>query len=103
MHFLLHIADKLNVERKSDEDASCDDLRISTCDDLTSLDWIIRESRSDRKIISESKINRVEKMMQTNNVSNYQQLIYCNRQRENESQKSSLFKRYIIIRKMQIC
>ncbi len=31
MHFLLHIADKLDLEQKS-KDASCDDLRISTHD-----------------------------------------------------------------------
>jgi hypothetical protein len=103
MHFLLHIADWLDVEWKSDEDASCDDLKVSTRDDLTSMNRIIRESRSDRKIISESKIIRIEKIMQINNASSYQQLIYCNRQRENKSQKSSFFERYVVIRKMQIC
>jgi len=41
--------------------------------------------------------------MQTNNVSSYQQLIYHDSQRENESQKSLHFKRYIIIRELQIC
>ena len=35
MHFLLRIADRLNLERKF-KDASYDDLRISTCDDMTS-------------------------------------------------------------------
>ncbi len=34
MHFLLHIADRLNLKRKS-KDASCDDLRISTHNDMT--------------------------------------------------------------------
>jgi len=100
MHFLLYIADRIDVKQKSDEDASYDDLRVSTCDDLTSLNQIMKESRSNRKIMSESKINKVEKIMQTNNASNYQQLIYCDKQRENESQKSLFFKRYIIIRKM---
>jgi len=103
MHFLLCIVNKLDVERKLNENASCDDLKISTHDNLTSLNQIIKELRSDRKIISESKINRIEKIMQTDNVLSYQQLIYCDRQRENESQKSLLFERYIIIRKMQIC
>jgi len=102
MHFLLHIADRLDVERKSDENTSYDDLRNSICDDLTSLDQIFEKSKSDRKIMSENKINKVEKIMQTDNASSYQQLIYCNRQRENESQKLLLFKIYIIIRKMQI-
>jgi len=96
----LYIADRIDVKQKSDEDASYDDLRVSTCDDLTSLNQIMKESRSNRKIMSESKINKVEKIMQTNNASNYQQLIYCDKQRENESQKSLFFKRYIIIRKM---
>jgi len=40
--------------------------------------------------------------MQINNASSYQQLIYHDSQRENESQKSSYFERYIIIREMQI-
>jgi len=35
MHFLLRIADKLDLERKF-KDALHDDLRISTCDDMTS-------------------------------------------------------------------
>jgi len=86
MHLLLYIADRLNVERKSDENASYDDLKISTHNDLSSLnqiikDQIIKESRSNRKIMSESKINKVEKIMQTDNALSYQQLIYCNRQR----------------------
>jgi hypothetical protein len=92
-----------------------DDLKASTHDDLTLLNQIMKESRSDRKIrqkdqtersdrkiMSESKINKVEKIMQTDNTSSYQQLIYCDRQRENKSQKLLFFKRYIIIRKMQI-
>jgi hypothetical protein len=103
MHFLLCITDRLDVERKSDEDTLRDDLKVLTRDDLTSNDQIMRESRSDRKIMFESKINRVEKIMQTDNASSYQQLIYCNRQRENESQKLSFFKKYVVIRKMQIC
>ncbi len=35
MHFLLRIADRLDLERKS-KDASCDDLRTSTRDDMIS-------------------------------------------------------------------
>ncbi len=35
MHFLLRIADKLDLERKF-KDASCDDLRTSTHDNMTS-------------------------------------------------------------------
>jgi hypothetical protein len=99
MHFLLHIADRFDVKWKSNENASYD-FKISIHDDLISLNWIMRELRSDRKIMSESKINRIEKIMQTDNASNYQQLIYYNRQRENENQKSLFFKRYIVIRKM---
>jgi len=37
MHFLLRIADRLDLERKLNEDASYDDLRKSTCDDKYSL------------------------------------------------------------------
>ncbi len=102
MHFLLRIADRLDLKRKF-KDASCDDLKISTHDDMTSDNWITNELRADLKTLSESKINKVQKIMQTNNASSYQQLIYCNSQRENESQKSSHFERYIIIREMQIC
>jgi len=102
MHFLLRIADRLDLERKF-KDASCDDLRISTHDDMTSDNHIMNESRADFKIISESKINKVQKIMQTDNASSYQQLIYRDSQRENKSQKSLHFERYIIIREMQIC
>ncbi len=85
MHFLLHIADRLDLERKLSKDASCDDLRKSTCDDKYLLNRIERELRQDHKIMSESKIlleskiNRIEKIMQTNNALNNQQLIYCDR------------------------
>ncbi len=109
MHFLLRIADRLNLERKSSEDASCDDLKKSTRDDKYSLNWIEKESRQDHKIMSESKIlledkiNRIKKVMQINNASSNQQLIYCDRQRENESQKSSFFKKFVVIRKLRIC
>ncbi len=102
MHFLLHIADRLDLERKF-KDALHDDLRISTRDDMISDNWITNESRADLKTLSESKINRVEKIMQTDNASSYQQLIYRDSQRENESQKSLHFKRYVVIREMQIC
>jgi len=106
MHLLLHIADRLNLKRKLSEDASCDDLRKSTHYDKYSLNRIEKESRQDHKIMSESKIlleskiNRIEKIMQTNNASSNQQLIYCDRQRENKSQKSLLFEKFIIIRKL---
>ncbi len=85
MHFLLRIADRLDLERKLSEDASCDDLRKSTRDDKYSLNRIEKESRQDHKIMFESKIllkdkiNRIEKIMQTDNASSNQQLIYCNR------------------------
>ncbi len=102
MHFLLHIADRLDLERKF-KDASCDDLRISTRDDMTSNNHITNELRADFKIVSESKINKIQKIMQTYNASSYQQLIYRDSQRENESQKSSHFERYIIIIEMRIC
>jgi len=102
MHFLLHIADRLDLERKS-KDALHDDLRISTRDDMTSDNQIMNESKADLKTLSESKINRVQKIMQTDNASSYQQLIYRDSQRERESQKSLHFKRYIVIREMQIC
>jgi len=101
MHFLLRIADRLDIERKS-KDASCDDLRTSTHDDMTSDNHITNESRADFKTLSESKINKVQKIMQTDNASSYQQLIYRDSQRENESQKSSHFERYIVIREMRI-
>jgi len=102
MHFLLHIADRLDLERKF-KDASCDDLRISTRDDMTSNNHIMNELRADFKIVSESKINKIQKIMQTDNASSYQQLIYRDSQRENKSQKSSHFERYIIIIEMRIC
>jgi len=102
MHFLLCIADKLDLERKS-KDASCDDLRVSTRDDITSDNQLMNKLRADLKILSESKINRIQKTMQTDNALNYQQLIYRDSQRENESQKLLHFKRYIVIRKMRIC
>jgi len=102
MHFLLHIADRLYLERKF-KDALHDDLRILTRDDMISDNRITNESRADLKTLSESKINRVEKIMQTDNASSYQQLIYRDSQRENESQKSLHFKRYVVIREMRIC
>ncbi len=45
MHFLLCIADRLDLERKSSEDASCNDLKKSTCDDKYSLNRIEKELR----------------------------------------------------------
>ena len=62
MHFLLHIADRLDIERKS-KDASHDDLRILTRDDMTSDNRITNESRADFKTLSESKINKVQKIL----------------------------------------
>ncbi len=102
MHFLLRIADRLDLERKF-KDALHDDLKISTRDDMTSDNWITNESRADLKTLSESKINKVQKIMQTDNASSYQQLIYLDSQRENESQKPSHFERYVVIREMRIC
>jgi len=102
MHLLLRIADRRDLKRKS-KDASCDDLRISTRDDMTSDNHITNESKADFKIVSESKINTIQKIMQTDNASSYQQLIYRDSQRENESQKSLHFERYVIIREMRIC
>ncbi len=102
MHFLLRIADRLDLERKF-KDASYDDLRISTRDDMTSDNWITNKSRADLKTLSESKINRVQKIMQTDNASSYQQLIYHDSQKENESQKLLHFERYVVIREMRIC
>ncbi len=102
MHFLLHIADRLDLKRKF-KDALYDDLRVLTHDDMTSDNWITNKSKADLKTLSESKINKVQKIMQINNALSYQQLIYHDSQRENESQKSLHFKRYIIIKKMQIC
>ncbi len=79
MHLLLCIANRLDLERKSDEDASYNDLKISTYDDIILIDWIERELKAGKKTLSESKINKIEKIMQTNNASSNQQLIYCNR------------------------
>ncbi len=45
MHFLLHIADRLDLERKLSEDALYDDLKKSTHDNKYSLNWIKKESR----------------------------------------------------------
>ncbi len=76
MHFLLRIADKLDLEWKF-KNTLYDDLKISTRDDMTSNNWITNESRANLKTLSESKINKVQKIMQTNNALSYQQLIYC--------------------------
>ncbi len=62
MHFLLRIADRLDLERKF-KDALHDDLRTQTCDDMTSNNWIMNESRADLKTLFESKINKVQKIM----------------------------------------
>ncbi len=62
MHFLLRIADRLDLERKF-KDALHDDLKVSTRDDMTSDNYITNESRADFKIVSESKINRIQKIM----------------------------------------
>ncbi len=102
MHFLLRIADRLDLKRKS-KDASRNDLRVSTRDDMTSDNWITNESRANLKTLSESKINRVQKIMQTDNASSYQQLIFRDSQRENESQKLLHFERYVVIREVRIC
>ncbi len=102
MHFLLCIADRLDLKRKF-KDALHDNLKVSTRDDMTSDNQITNESRANLKTLSESKINRIQKIMQTNNALSYQQLIYRNSQRENESQKSLHFERYVVIREMQIC
>jgi len=91
MHFLLCIADKLNLELQSNEDTSHNDLKKLTHNDKYSLYWFEKELRQDHKIMSESKIlleskiNKIEKIMQINNASSNQQLIYCDRQRENKS------------------
>ncbi len=69
MHFLLRIADRLNLEWKLSKNASHDDLRKLTHDDKYSLNQIEKESKQDHKIMSESKIlledkiNRIEKIM----------------------------------------
>ncbi len=60
----------------------------------------MNELKANLKILFESKINKVQKIMQINNASSYQQLIYRDSQRENESQKSLHFKKYIIIKEM---
>ena len=60
----------------------------------------MNELKANLKILFESKINKVQKIMQTNNASSYQQLIYRDSQRENESQKSLHFEKYIIIKEM---
>jgi len=70
---------------------------------MTSDNYIMNELKADFKTLSESKINKVQKIMQINNASSYQQLIYHDSQRENESQKSLHFERYVVIRKMRIC
>ena len=45
MHFLLRIADRLDLKRKSSEDTLHDDLRKSTHDDKYSLNRIEKELR----------------------------------------------------------
>ncbi len=67
MHFLLRITNRLNVMRKSDEDASRDDLRKLTRDNKLSLNRVRKELKKDNKIVSRSKINRIKKIMRTDN------------------------------------
>jgi len=52
MHRLMRIADRLNIVRKSVEDALRDELKDSAHDDE------VIESRADLKTVSESKINK---------------------------------------------
>ena len=63
MHFLLRITNKLNVMRKSDEDASRNDLRKLTRNDKLSLNRVKKELKKDNKIVSKSKINKNKKIM----------------------------------------
>ncbi len=62
MHFLLHIVDRLDLKWKF-KDASYDDLKISIHDDMTSDNWIINELKADFKTLSESKINKIQKII----------------------------------------
>ena len=62
MHFLLRIADRLDLERKF-KNASYDDLRISTHDNMISNNQITNKSRANLKTLSESKINKVQKII----------------------------------------
>ncbi len=70
---------------------------------MISDNHITNESRADFKTLSESKINKVQKIIQTDNALSYQQLIYRDSQKENESQKSLHFEKYVVIREMRIC
>ncbi len=63
MHFLLRITNKLNVMRKSDEDASRNDLRKLTRNDKLSLNRVKKELKKDNKIVLRSKINKIKKIM----------------------------------------
>ncbi len=45
MHFLLHIADRLDLKWKSSEDTLHDDLRKLIYDNKYSLNWIEKELR----------------------------------------------------------
>ncbi len=63
MHFLLRIVNKLNIMRKSGEDASRDDLRKLTYNNKLSLNRVKKELKKDDKIVSKSKINKIKKIM----------------------------------------
>ncbi len=62
MHFLLRITNRLNVMRKSDKNASRNDLKITRNNKL-SLNRVKKELKKDDKIVSKSKINKIKKIM----------------------------------------
>ncbi len=63
MHFLLRIINKLNVMRKSDENASRDNLKKLTRNNKLSLNRIKKELKKDNKIVLRNKINKIKKIM----------------------------------------
>ncbi len=67
MHFLLRITNRLNVMRKLNEDASRNDLRKLTRNNKLSLNRVKKELKKDDKIVSRNKINKIKKIMQTDN------------------------------------
>ncbi len=67
MHFLLRIINRLNIMRKSGEDASRNDLRKLTRNNKLLLNRVKKELKKDNKIMLRNKINKIKKIMQTDN------------------------------------
>ena len=67
MHLLLRITNKLNIMRKLNENASRNNLRKLTRNNKLLLNRVKKELKKDNKIMLRNKINKIKKIMQTDN------------------------------------